>query len=88
MTFSKALRVVVHARHYTVVSGNGQTLLTSEQYFDKASAKRAARRFIEAINQAPMKLEYWDEANGKLTWVSETVRPPVLTLVGDAVAGG
>lgn len=52
---------------YTLVAGNGDTVMTSKaSYSDKASAKRAAKRMIEALGESQLVLEY-EESDG--SWV-------------------
>lgn len=44
---------------YTLVAGNGNTVMTSKStYDDYDNAKRAARRQIEALREAPLVLEF------------------------------
>ncbi len=44
---------------YTLVAGNGNTILTSKaKYSDKDMAKRAAKRLIAALQSTPLELEY------------------------------
>jgi len=44
---------------YTLVAGNGNTIMTSKStYVDKQVAKRAARRLIDALQASPLELEY------------------------------
>lgn len=52
---------------YTLVAGNGDTVMTSKTtYADTAAVKRAASRMIEALSGAPLVLEY-EESDG--SWV-------------------
>lgn len=56
---------------YTLVAGNGDTVMTSKStYAEKASAKRAAKRQIENLQSADLMLEYENEDG---LWVQETV---------------
>lgn len=48
----------------------GQTTFHSEQYFDEATARRAAKGFVKAINERPMRLTLWRRGNK----VTEVVR--------------
>lgn len=62
---------------YTLVAGNGDTVMTSKaSYSDKAGAKRAAKRMIEALGGAPLLLEY-EESDG--SWV-QVEQVPAKTL--------
>lgn len=55
---------------YTLVAGNGDTVMTSKStYSEKASAKRAAKRQIENLQSADLMLEYENEDG---VWVQET----------------
>lgn len=38
---------------------SGQITFHSEDYYDEASARRAARLFVEAVNTRPMRLTLW-----------------------------
>lgn len=44
---------------YTVRSGNGANLLTSEMYPTRSNAVRAARRYIASIDPVPVVFTYW-----------------------------
>lgn len=56
---------------YTLVAGNGDTVMTSKAKYDsKSNAKRAAKRQIDALLGAQLVLEY-EEADGQ--WVQEAV---------------
>jgi hypothetical protein len=37
----------------------GQTTFHSEEYFDEASARRAAKMFVKAVDTRPMRLTVW-----------------------------
>lgn len=37
----------------------GQIIMHSEEYYDEASARRAARQLVKAINTRPMRLSLW-----------------------------
>jgi len=42
---------------------SGQILLSSENYFDEATARRAAKQLVHAINTRPMRLTLWLRGN-------------------------
>jgi len=66
---------------YTIVSGNGNTTMTSKaKYDDYDNALRAARRQAEAITSSPLIIEF--ERYGEL--VEEDVTPS--TPIADAVS--
>lgn len=37
----------------------GQIIMHSEEYFDEATARRAARTLVKAVNERPMRLSLW-----------------------------
>ena len=44
---------------YTLVAGNGNTIMTSKTtYSDRDVAKRAARNLVEALQSSALELEY------------------------------
>lgn len=54
---------------YTLVAGNGDTVMTSKaKYSSLSTAKRAARRQIDALTSSDLVLEY-EESEGE--WVQE-----------------
>lgn len=56
---------------YTLVAGNGNTVMTSKaKYADRGNAKRAANRMIDSLLGAQLVLEY-EESEGE--WVQEAV---------------
>lgn len=74
---------------YTLVAGNGDTVMTSKtSYRERSAAKRAAKRTIKALRWSPPILEYVDQ-NGALrreqvkgsgpSVVTKIVHPATLT---------
>lgn len=58
---------------YTLVAGNGDTVMTSKSdYSEKAGARRAARRMIKALRSTDLVLEYTDRT-GRLVRETEDV---------------
>lgn len=47
----------------------GQTTFHSEEYFDEATARRAARLFVKAVNERPMRLAVWSRGERVVTQV-------------------
>lgn len=83
--FSRAVRFRVESNRakstfwYTLVSGNGNTTMTSKaKYSSHAAAKRAAERQISALSVAPLAIEYVDGYGRPVlevrNWAREVVR--------------
>lgn len=58
------LHVVQNENHtgdfwYTIAAGNAETIATSKMYAQRWLAKRAARRFIAAIDPVPVTFHYF-----------------------------
>lgn len=63
---------------YTLVAGNGDTVMTSKaSYSAKAKAKRAAKRMIETLLSSQLVLEYEDK-DGQ--WYQEEAEPVTASL--------
>lgn len=68
---------------YTLVAGNGDTVMTSKaSYSTRAKAKRAAKNQIKALGESQLVLEY-EEGDG--SWVQEEV--PTVVSSGPLVSG-
>lgn len=65
----------------------GQITFHSEEYYDAASARRAARLFVKAVNTRPMRLTLWLKGERVVTlvrkvWASGSGKLVVLPVDG------
>jgi uncharacterized protein YegP (UPF0339 family) len=67
ITFRVESNRAKNSHWYTLVAGNGNTVMTSKaKYADKANAKRAAKDMIKALLSTQLVLEYTDPSGRRL----------------------